>query len=219
MIRNALSESLKEAMRSKDKVAISTLRLVLAALKDRDIAARVDSESTDLGDGEILSMLETMVKQRRESIKMYDKGGRPELAEQERAEIAIIEQFLPKQLDDEEIESAVVAAIAEVEADSLKQMGKVMARLRETYAGQMDFGKAGAIAKQQQFLSSLIVDHDCEHAIDMVDEVDAPLQIGIEDDFSVSVRTELMPKGFKLRFQYVKSIDFAVKHKPHVVTH
>lgn len=149
MIRNALSESLKEAMRSKDKVAISTLRLVLAALKDRDIAARSESESTDIGDAEILSMLETMVKQRRESIKMYDKGGRPELAEQERAEIEIIERFLPKQLDDGEIETAVVAAIAEEGADSLKQMGKVMARLRQNYAGQMDFGKAGAIAKQR----------------------------------------------------------------------
>lgn len=149
MLRNALNESLKDAMRSQDKVAVSTLRLVLAALKDRDIAARVDSENTDLGDAEILSMLETMVKQRRESIKMYDKGGRPELAEQERAEIEIIERFLPKQLDQEEIEAAVVAAIAEVGADSLKQMGKVMACLRQNYAGQMDFGKAGAIAKQR----------------------------------------------------------------------
>ena len=149
MLRNALSESLKEAMRSQDKIAISTLRLVLAALKDRDIAARADGEADDLGDAEILSMLETMVKQRRESIKMYEKGGRPELAEQESTEIAIIESFLPKQLDEGEIESAVTAAIAEVGADSLKQMGKVMASLRQNYAGQMDFGKAGAIAKQR----------------------------------------------------------------------
>ena len=114
MLRNALSESLKKAMRSQDKVAISTLRLVLAALKDRDIAARTGSETPDLGDGKILSMLETMVKQRRESIKMYEMGDRPELAEQERSEIAIIEQFLPKQLNNGEIEPAVAIAIAEV---------------------------------------------------------------------------------------------------------
>ena len=149
MLRNTLSESLKDAMRSQDKVAISTLRLVLAALKDRDIAARAYGNSTDLGDVEILSMLETMVKQRRESIKMYETGGRKELAQQERDEIAIIKRFMPKQLNDGEIETAVLAAIDEVGADSLKQMGKVMASLRRNYAGQMDFGKAGAIAKQR----------------------------------------------------------------------
>ncbi len=149
MLRNALSESLKEAMRAKDKRATSTLRLVLAALKDRDIAARADGERPELGDTEILSMLETMVKQRRESIKMYEKGGRPELAEQEQDEIGIIERFLPKQLEDSEIEKAVTAAVDEVGADSLKQMGKVMAVLRQNHAGQMDFGKAGAIAKRQ----------------------------------------------------------------------
>ena len=149
MLRNALSESLKKAMRSQDKVAISTLRLVLAALKDRDIAARTGSETPDLGDGKILSMLETMVKQRRESIKMYEMGDRPELAAQERSEIAIIEQFLPTQLNNGEIETAVAIALAEVGADSLKKMGKVMANLRQNYAGQMDFGKAGAIAKKR----------------------------------------------------------------------
>ena len=149
MLRNALSESLKDAMRSQDKIAISTLRLVLAALKDRDIAARAYGNSNDLSDVEILSMLETMVKQRRESIKMYQTGGRQELAQQEHDEIAIIKRFMPKQLNDAEIETAVMTAIAEVGADSLKQMGKVMARLRQNYAGQMDFGKAGAIAKQR----------------------------------------------------------------------
>ena len=149
MLRNALNESLKEAMRAKDKCATATLRLVLAALKDRDIAARSDGEKPELGDAEILPMLETMVKQRRESIKMYEKGERPELADQERDEIEIIERFLPKQLDDGQIEQAVAAAIAEVGADGLKQMGKVMATLRQHYAGQMDFGKAGAIAKQR----------------------------------------------------------------------
>jgi uncharacterized protein YqeY len=149
VLRNELSESLKEAMRAKDKCATSTLRLVLAALKDRDIAARPDGEKAEVDDNEILSMLETMVKQRRESIKMYDQGGRPELAERERDEIVIIEKFLPKQLDDGDIEKAVVAAIADAGAESLKQMGKVMGVLRERHAGQMDFGKAGAIAKQR----------------------------------------------------------------------
>lgn len=149
MLRDELSESLKEAMRAQDKCAIATLRLVLAALKDRDIAARADGERPQLGDSEILSMLETMVKQRRESIKMYEQGGRPELAQQEQDEIKIIERFLPKQLDESEVEAAVAAAITEVGADSLKQMGKVMATLRQRHAGQMDFGKAGAIAKQR----------------------------------------------------------------------
>jgi len=136
-------------MRAKDKCAVATLRLVLAALKDRDIAARGGGDGQEVNDDDIRAMLETMVKQRRESIKMYDKGGRPELAEQERSEIQIIERYLPKQLDDEEVAAAVASAIAEVKADSLKQMGKVMAALRQHYAGQMDFGKAGAIAKQR----------------------------------------------------------------------
>jgi uncharacterized protein YqeY len=149
MLRNALNESLKEAMRAQDKCAVATLRLVLAALKDRDIAARAEGDNPELGDAEILSMLETMVKQRRESIKMYEKGDRQDLVDQERREIEIIERFLPRQLDDDEIEQAVAAAIAEVGADSLKQMGKVMAALRQNYAGQMDFGKAGAVAKQR----------------------------------------------------------------------
>ena len=149
MLRHELSESLKEAMRAKDKCAISTLRLVLAALKDRDIAARRDGEKAEVDDVEVMSMLETMVKQRRESIKMYDQGDRPELAERERNEIVIIEKFLPKQLDDGAIEKAVDAAIKDAGADSLKQMGKVMGVLRERHAGQMDFGKAGAIAKQR----------------------------------------------------------------------
>jgi len=148
-LRQTFSDALKEAMRAKDKCAIATLRLILAALKDRDIAARGKGDGGDIGDDEILSMLQTMVKQRRESIEMYEKGGRPELAEQEREEIRIIERFLPQQLDDDEIAAAVDAAIAEVGADSLKQMGKVMAVLRERYAGRMDFAKAGAVAKQR----------------------------------------------------------------------
>jgi len=148
-LREALSTALKDAMRAKDKTATATLRLVLAALKDRDIAARSDGGQGPVDDGQILAMLQTMVKQRHESISMYEKGDRPELAQRERDEIGIIERFLPRQLDDAEIEAAVNGMIEEIGADSLKRMGKVMAALRERYAGQLDFGKAGAIAKQR----------------------------------------------------------------------
>jgi len=148
-LREALSNALKDAMRAKDKIATATLRLVLAALKDRDIAARTAGDRGGIEDAHILSMLHTMVKQRHDSIAMYEQGERPELAQRERAEIAIIERFLPRQLDDAEIEAAVVGVIEEVGADSLKRMGKVMAALRQRYTGQLDFGKAGAIAKQR----------------------------------------------------------------------
>jgi uncharacterized protein YqeY len=136
-------------MRAKDKTATATLRLVLAALKDRDIATRTAGERTEIDDGVIVVMLQTMVKQRHGSIEMYEKGDRPELAQRERDEIVIIERFLPRQLDDAEIEAAVASVIAETGADSLQRMGKVMAALRARYTGQLDFGKAGAIAKQR----------------------------------------------------------------------
>lgn len=148
-MREALSNALKDAVRAKDKIATATLRLVLAALKDRDIAARTAGDRGGIEDADILSMLHTMVKQRHDSIAMYEQGERPELAQRERAEIVIIERFMPRQLDDAEIEAAVVGVIEEVGADSLKRMGKVMAALRERYTGQLDFGKAGAIAKQR----------------------------------------------------------------------
>ena len=135
-------------MRAKDKNAVATLRLILAALKDRDIAARSKNESEVLGDGEIISMLQTMVKQRRESIEMYVKGDRPELAEKEAEEIKVIERFLPSQLSDDDIEAAVAAVVADLDAQSLKDMGRVMGELRQRHAGQMDFAKAGSIAKK-----------------------------------------------------------------------
>ena len=135
-------------MRAKDKNAVATLRLILAALKDRDIAARSKNESEVLGDGEIISMLQTMVKQRRESIEMYVKGDRPELAEKEAEEIKVIERFLPSQLSDDDIEAAVAAVVADLDAQSLKDMGRVMGELRQRHAGQMDFGKAGSVAKE-----------------------------------------------------------------------
>ncbi|MEX2615758.1 MAG: GatB/YqeY domain-containing protein [Alphaproteobacteria bacterium] len=147
-MREALNDALKEAMKAQDKCAISTIRLIRAALKEKDIAVR-GNDAAEAGDAEIMAMLQTMVKQRHDSIAMYEKGNRPELAQQERDEIAIIERFLPRQLDDAEIEAAVDGVIAETGADGLKWMGKVMAALRERHAGQMDFGKAGAIAKKR----------------------------------------------------------------------
>jgi len=135
-------------MRAKDKNAVATLRLILAALKDREIAARSKSDATEIGDGEIESMLQTMVKQRRESIEMYVKGDRQELADKEAEEITVIERFLPNQLSDGDVEKAVAAVVADLGAQSLKDMGRVMGTLRERHAGQMDFGKAGSIAKK-----------------------------------------------------------------------
>jgi uncharacterized protein YqeY len=147
MLRERLNEELKKAMLAKEQRATATLRLILAALKDRDIAARGKGQTDGIGDDDILSMLQTMIKQRRESIEMYRKGGRDELAQQEAEEIEIIESFLPEQMDDAAIEAAIRQAIDSVGASGLKEMGKVMAALREEYAGQMDFAKAGQVAK------------------------------------------------------------------------
>ena len=147
MLRDDLSAELKEAMRAKNTVKTATLRLVLAAIKDRDIAARTNGVFEGIGEDEILKVLQTMVKQRRESIKMYEQGNRPELAAQEAQEIAIIQSFLPEQMDDQEIEAAVKAVIKEIEAHSLKDMGTSMGLLRERYSGRMDFGKASTILK------------------------------------------------------------------------
>ncbi len=149
MLRNAIPEALKAALKDQDQRAVSTVRLMMAALKDRDIAARGKGNTEGISDDEILQMLQTMVKQRRDSIEMYEQGGRLELAEREREEIAIIEQFLPQQLGDAAIGAAVDQVIADVEAGGLKDMGKVMGALRERYAGQMDFGKASALVKQK----------------------------------------------------------------------
>ena len=149
MLRNAIPEALRTALKDQDKRATSTVRLIMAALKDRDIAARGKGNTEGIGDDEILQMLQTMVKQRRESIEMYEKGGRLELAEQEAEEITIIERFLPQQLGEDEIGAAVDLVIADVEAGSLKDMGNVMGALRERYAGQRDFGKASALVKEK----------------------------------------------------------------------
>ena len=146
-LRDTVSQSLKESLRSKDEVATRTLRLIIAAIKDRDITARGKGQTEGIGDEELLLMLQTMIKQRRESITMYEQGGRLELAAREQEEIDVIERFLPKQLGDAEIQSAIGVIIGESGASGLKDMGNVMAELRTRYAGQMDFGKAAGLVK------------------------------------------------------------------------
>jgi uncharacterized protein YqeY len=149
MLREAFTERLKTAMRAKDTRTLSTVRLIIAALKDRDIAARGSGNQEGIPDSEIQRLLQTMVKQRRESITLYRQGNRPELAQQEEEEIAVIESFLPKQMGDEEIAAAIKAAIAETGAAGIKDMGKVMGVLRERHAGIIDMSRAGAVVKQQ----------------------------------------------------------------------
>lgn len=149
MLRERLQKALKEATLAKDACATATVRLILAALKDRDIAARSKDGSSEISDDEILGLLQTMVKQRRESIDMYVKGGRQDLADREADEIDVIRRFLPEQMGDAAIAQAVDGVIGELGAGSLKEMGKVMATLRERYAGRMDFAKASAVAKEK----------------------------------------------------------------------
>jgi uncharacterized protein YqeY len=147
MLRTALNDALKEAMKAKDMQTVSTVRLILAALKDRDIAARDKGNKTGIPDEDILGLLQSMIRQRRDSIELYDKGGRAELAQKEKDEIAVIERFLPKQMGDDEVKAAIDGIVAEIGAASLKDMGRTMAALRERYAGQMDFSKASAQVK------------------------------------------------------------------------
>jgi uncharacterized protein YqeY len=148
MLRTQLSDALKEAMKAKKERGVSTLRLILAALKDRDIAARSKGNYDGISEDEIRSMLQSMIKQRRESIALYEQGGRCELAQQEAEEITVIEGFLPKQMSDADIEAAARALIAEVGAQGIKDMGRTMAAIKQRYAGQMDFAKASGVVKQ-----------------------------------------------------------------------
>ena len=147
-MREAFTERLKAAMRAKDTRTLSTVRLVLAALKERDVAARTVGNPEGIADSEILRLLQGMVKQRRESIALYRQGNRPELAQQEEEEIAIIESFLPRQMSDDEIVAAAKAAIADTGAAGVKDMGRVMAALRERHAGSIDLARAGTAVKQ-----------------------------------------------------------------------
>jgi len=146
-LREQINDSLKEAMKAKDQKRVSTLRLVNAALKDRDIAARTETSRELLGDDEILSLLAKMIKQREDSIAAYEAGKRPELAAAERAEIGVIREFMPKQMGAEESKAAIDKVIADVGASSIKDMGKVMATLKERFAGQMDFARASGQVK------------------------------------------------------------------------
>lgn len=147
MLRTRLSEALKDSLRAKNERLTGTVRLILSALKDRDIAARPKG-ITAIPDDEILQMMNSMIKQRRESIEMFQKGNRPELAQQEQEEIDIILSFMPKQMDDAEVAAAVKDAVAQTGAASVKDMGKVMAVLKEKYAGRMDFSRVSGAVKQ-----------------------------------------------------------------------
>ena len=146
MLRDRINDALKDAMKSRDQRRISTLRLVNAALKNADIEARGQGKAA-LADDAILGVLQKMIKQRQESIILYEKGGRAELAQQEREEAEIIAAYLPKQMSDAETDAAIAAAIAETGAAGMKDMGKIIGVLRAKYAGQMDFGKVSGQVK------------------------------------------------------------------------
>ena len=146
-MRETINAAMKQAMRDKEALRLSTLRLVMAAIKDRDIALRVDGVEHSIGDDEILAILGKMIKQRKDSAQAYENADRTELAQQELSEIKIIQEYLPKQLSDAEVEEAVQKAIADTGAESIRDMGKVMGILKTNYTGQMDFGKAGGALK------------------------------------------------------------------------
>jgi hypothetical protein len=146
-LRDRLQAALKEAMKAREADRLSTLRLINAAIKDREIAVRGDEGAGEVGEADILQIMGKMVKQRQESAKAYEEGGRLELAEKEMAEIAVIQEFLPRQLSSEEIGAAVDAAVAETGAAGIRDVGKVMAALKARYTGQMDFGAVGALVK------------------------------------------------------------------------
>jgi uncharacterized protein YqeY len=146
-MRSRINAAVKDAMRAKEADRLSTLRLVNAAIKDRDIASRGDGEAPEVSDEAILGILGRMIKQRQESVRAYESAGRMELVEKEQAEIKVIEEFLPRQLSDAEADAAIAAAVTEVGATSIRDMGKVMAVLKGRYTGQMDFGKVGPLVK------------------------------------------------------------------------
>jgi uncharacterized protein YqeY len=148
MIRERFAGDLKEAIKSKDATRLSTLRLVTAAIKDRDIAARTEDRPGGVSDAEIVAILARMIRQRQESAAVYEQAGRLDLAAQERAEIEILREYMPKQMSEREVDAAVAAAIESTGAASIRDMGRVMALLKERHAGRMDFARAGAAIKQ-----------------------------------------------------------------------
>ena len=147
MLREQITEAMKDAMRAREAETLSTVRMILAGIKDKDIAARPAGNASGIGDPEILSLLQAMVKQRRESVALYRQGGRDDLVAKEEAEISVIERFLPAQMDAAATDAAIAAAIAESGAASIKDMGKVMAALKAKYSGQMDFSTVGPAVK------------------------------------------------------------------------
>ncbi|OIQ32134.1 MAG: glutamyl-tRNA amidotransferase [Roseobacter sp. MedPE-SWchi] len=147
--RTQVNQALKQAMKDKAAQRISTLRLINAAIKDKEIAARGGDGEVTIGDAEVLAILGKMTKQRNESARAYEEGSRLDLAERELEEVAIIEEFLPKQLDEDETRAAVKAAVAETGAASIRDMGKVMGALKAKFTGQMDFGKVGPMVKDE----------------------------------------------------------------------
>lgn len=149
MLREDISSSLKASIKAKDGRATSTLRLISAAIKDRDIAARDKGNQDGISNDDILGLLQSMIKQRQESIKLYLKGNRRELADQEQEEIEVIKGFLPIQLTDEEIAAAIEEAVSECDAGCIKDMGAVMGKLKKRYTGRMDFGKASGLVKKR----------------------------------------------------------------------
>lgn len=149
MLREHLNTEIKAAMKAKQSLRLTTLRLVHAAIKDKDIAARAGDNADGVSDDEILAILAKMVKQRNDSVTAYEEAGRLELAEQERSEIEVIEEFLPRKLNADEITAAIDTAMAKVGASSIRDMGKVMGELKAAHAGQMDFGKIGGMIKQR----------------------------------------------------------------------
>jgi uncharacterized protein YqeY len=146
-LRDRVNQALKQAMRDKDASRLATLRLINAAIKDQEIAGRSADGATTVGDPEIMAILAKMTKQRNESVRAYEEGGRLDLAERERAEIEVIEEFLPRQLDEKEVTAAIDKAITDVGANSIRDMGKIMGKLKERHAGQMDFGAVGPQVK------------------------------------------------------------------------
>lgn len=146
-IRDKLTSDTKDAMRARDAARLSTLRMMSSAIKDRDIFVRGEGGVVPVADGDLMGLMAKMIKQRQDAASVYVQGGRQELADKELAEVAVIEEFLPGQLDAAQVEAAVAAAIAEVGATSIKDMGRVMGALKGRYAGQMDFGAVGALIK------------------------------------------------------------------------
>lgn len=146
MLRETLQEALKTSMKNKDMTTVGAVRLIIAGMKDKDVDARGKGQK-EASEADIMSLMQNMIKQRKDSIKIYVDGKRQDLADKEQIEINVIETFLPKQMSDDEIENSIKSVIAEVDASSIKDMGKVMAELKSKFAGQMDFGKASGVIK------------------------------------------------------------------------